>query len=136
VTKTFRTRSTVLAVGLALTFGLGGARAPAALDLNAGAREVVKNEPVSDCNAKAKSALNAVLQNAAEIGSGDTGEWRAYGAPDSTGNSFAAAAVHCYPLDDVSGYLVTFTCAAQTPPNPDAANAICEKLAASFGGQP
>jgi hypothetical protein len=97
-----------------------------------GARQVVKNQPVSACNSSAKNALNSVLQGAAEIGTGDTGEWKAYGPPDSSGNSFAAAAIHCYPLDE-SGYVVTFTCAAQVPPNADTANALCSKLTAAFG---
>lgn len=134
--KTFRTRAVMLAVGLALAFTLAGRPASAALDMVVGTRNVVKNEPVSNCNTKAKDALNAVLSNASEVvGVGDTGEWKAYGAPDTSGNSFAAAAIHCYPLDEVSGYLVTFTCAAQTPPNPDTASAICAKIAAAFGGQ-
>jgi hypothetical protein len=134
VARTFRTRVTLLGIGFAVFFGVAGAPAPAALDMFVGARNVVKNEPVSSCNAKAKDALNAVLTNAAEIGTGDTGEWKAVGTPDASGNSFAAAAIHCYPLDGV-GYFVTFTCAAQTPPNPDTASAICEKLTAAFGGQ-
>lgn len=129
-------RVAAFAIGLALSFGLAQASAPAALDMVVGARKVVKNEPVSSCNTKAKNALNAVLQGALEVGTGDTGEWKAYGAPDASGNSFAAAAVHCYPLDDVKGYLATFTCAAQTPPNPDTASAICEKLNGAFGGSP
>jgi hypothetical protein len=121
------------AVGFALAFGLARAVAPAALDLSVGEQRVVKGRPVSDCNGKAKQALDAVLTNASEIGTGDTGEWKALGAADSSGNSFAAAAIHCYPLDD-SGYVVTFTCAVQTPPNPDTASALCQKIASAFGG--
>lgn len=87
--KTFRTRAVMLAVGLALAFTLAGRPAPAALDMVVGTRNVVKNEPVSNCNTKAKDALNAVLSNASEVvGVGDTGEWKAYGAPDTSGNSF------------------------------------------------
>lgn len=118
----------LLAVDLALAFGLTGTTAPAALDMFVGARTVVKNEPLSACNAKAKTALNAVLENALEAD--DTGQWQAYGTLDSSGHSSAAAAVHCYPLGD--GYLVTFTCAVQAPPNPDTASALCEKLSAAF----
>jgi hypothetical protein len=134
VARTFRHRVAALAVGLALAFGSAGTTASAALDMSVGARQVVKNQPLSACDAAAKSALNTVLQNASEIE--DTSEWKAYGPPDSSGNSFAAAAVHCYPIGD--GYLVTFTCAVQTPPNPDTASALCTKLAAAFGtgGQP
>lgn len=130
------TRILASVVGLSLALGVTGTGARAALDMAVGARKIVRNEPVSSCNAKAKSALDAVLTNAVEVGSGDTGEWKAYATPDSSGNSFAAAAIHCYPLDNVSGYLVTFTCAAQTPPNADTASAICDKIAGAFGGTP
>jgi hypothetical protein len=132
VDRTTRNRVAALAVGFALAFGLTGSKAPAALDMFVGARKVIKGGSVSSCNSKAQSALNAVLQNAAEIGTGDTGEWKASGPPDASGNSFAAAAVHCYPLDN--GYLVTFTCAAQVPPNADSASVLCGKIAAAFGG--
>ncbi len=126
----FRRRLAASAVFTALAFGLAETSAPAALDLNVGAQQVVKGQPLSSCNAKAKDALNAVLQNASEVD--DTGEWKATGTPDASGNSFAAAAIHCYPLDDNS-YVVTFTCAAQVPPNPDTASAICAKVTAAFG---
>lgn len=129
--RRFSIRIAVLATGFALAFASSGASAPASLDMSIGARKVVKGQPVSACNAAAKTALNSVLQNAAEVGSGDTGEWKALGASDSSGNSFAAAAVHCYPLDD--GYLVTFTCAAQVPPNTDSASALCDKVTTAFG---
>ena len=133
MSRTFWRRFAVLAVGFTFAFGAAGSRAPAALDVVVGARKVVKNQPVSACNAGAKTALNSVFQNAAEVGSGDTGEWKGTGPADSSGNAFAAAAVHCYPLDDVEGYLVTFTCAVQIPPNPDTASALCGKLADAFG---
>jgi hypothetical protein len=136
VSKTLGIRLTVSLMGLALGIGVTAAPVPAALDMVVGARNVVKNEPVSSCNAKAKAALTAVLQSALEVGTGDTGEWKGIGPADSSGNSFAAAAIHCYPLDEVSGYLVTITCAAQTPPNPDTASAICDKLSAALGAQP
>ncbi len=129
-----KARAALLAAGCALA--LGGATLPAraALDLAVGARKVVKNQPVSSCNAAAKSALSSVLSDASEIGTGDTGEWRGYAAADSSGNSSAAAAVHCYPLDD--GYVVTFTCAVEVPPSTDTASALCTKLATAFGGAP
>jgi hypothetical protein len=126
-------RSAMLALGLGVAFGLAGRPAPAALDMVIGARNVVKNEPLSSCNKKAQSALISVLGKAAEYG--DTGDWEGYGAIDSSGNSFAAAAVHCYPLDEINGYVVTFTCAAQTPPAVETADVICQKLATAFGGQ-
>jgi hypothetical protein len=131
VGRTFRRRVAAFAVALPLVFSLGGTLAPAALDVSVGARKVVKSQPVTACNAAAKSALNAVLADAAEVGEGDTGEWKASGAPDASGSSFAVAAIHCYPLED--GYVVTFTCATQIPPNPDTASALCTKLATAFG---
>lgn len=97
-----------------------------------GARNVVKDAPLSDCDSKASRALTSVLGKSAEVG--DTHEWEAMGAVDTAGSSFAAAAVHCYPLDG-SGYVVTFTCAAQAPPAPEAASVICSQLADNFGGQ-
>jgi hypothetical protein len=124
-------RVALLVAGLALAFGLTGTVAPAALDMYVGARTIVKSEPLSDCNTKAKSALNAVLENALEAD--DTGQWQAYGTLDSSGHSSAAAAIHCYPVDN--GYLVTFTCAVQAPPNPDTASALCAKVAAAFGAK-
>ncbi len=130
----FMRRTVLLAGGFVLALGAAALPAPAALDLAVGARKVVKSQPVSGCNAAAKTALNSVLQDATEIGAGDTGEWRAYGQPDSGGHSSTAAAIHCYPLDD--GYVVTFTCAVQSPPSSDTASALCTKLATAFGGGP
>jgi hypothetical protein len=134
VATTFCTRLVVLALGLSLAFGLTGKPAPAALDVTVGARNVVKNQPLSSCNSKASDALTSVLGKAAEYG--DTGNWVGYGAIDASGNSFAAAAIHCYPLDAIQGYVVTFTCAAQSPPATEAASVICGKLTAAFGAQP
>ena len=114
---------------LIIAFGSLSTRAPAALDVNVGAAKVVQNQPVSACNNAAKSALNAVLQNAVELG-GDTGEWQAFAAPDSANGSTAAAAIDCYPL--AGAYLVIFTCAAQVPPSVDSASALCTKLATAF----
>ena len=129
---TFLRRAAAPIAACALVMGLTGAPAPAALDMALGSQRVVKGA-IGACNAKAKQALNSVLQNALEIGTGDTGEWKAYAAPDSSGNSFAAAAIHCYPIDDAT-YLVTFTCATQTPPSPDTASALCDKVSGAFGG--
>jgi hypothetical protein len=134
MTGTFVCRVAPLTVGLTLVLNMAPAASHAALDMVVGARQVVKNEPVSACNSKARDALNSVLTDAAEVGAGDTGEWKAYSAPDASGHSSAAAAIHCYPLDDVSGYLVTFTCAAQVPPNADSAAVLCTKLTQAFGG--
>lgn len=125
-------RATCFAVALALSFLLVCRPAPADLGMVIGPRVVVTNQPVSDCSAKAKAALNSVLQNAFEAGDG-TNQWLAYGPLDSTGHSSATAAIHCYPVD--SGYVATLTCAAQVPPNPDTATTLCVKLAAAFPAQ-
>ncbi len=127
-------RAAFLAAGCVVALGAATLPARAALDMAVGARKIVKSQPVSSCNAAAKSALNSVLQDASEVGTGDTGEWRAYAPADASGHSSAGAAVHCYPLDD--GYVVTFTCAVQTPPSTDTASALCTKLATAFGGGP
>ncbi|MGC9991547.1 MAG: hypothetical protein ABSD52_03980 [Candidatus Cybelea sp.] len=129
MTRISRCRVALLAAGLIAAFGSLSTRAPAALDMNVGVSKVVQNQPVSACNSSAKTALNAVLQNAVQLGV-DTGEWLAFGAPDSANGSTAAAAIHCYPL--AAAYLVTFTCAAQVPPSPDSAAALCTKLTAAF----
>lgn len=127
------TRFAVLAATFALAFGIAGRPARAALDVSVGARNVVKSAPLGECDGNASRALVSVLGKSAEIG--DTHEWVAIGAVDTAGSSFAAAAVHCYPLDG-GGYVVTFTCAAQTPPAPETASVICSQLADKFGGQP
>lgn len=126
-------RFAVLTATFALSFGIAGIPARAALDVNVGARSVVKSGPLGDCDSKASRALISVLGKSAEVG--DTHQWVALGAVDTAGSSFAAAAVQCYPLDG-GGYVVTFTCAAQTPPAPETANVICSQLADKFGGQP
>jgi hypothetical protein len=133
VAKKFGSRIAVFGVAFALAAGLAGTRARADLDVYVGARNVVKNEPLSSCNDKAKSALMSVLGRVASYG--DTGNWLGTGAYDASGSSFAAATIHCYPLDELHGYVVTFTCASQTPPATEAASAICDKLASAFGGQ-
>jgi len=129
VTRISRRCVALLAGGLVVAFGLLSTRAPAALDMNVGAAKVVQSQPVSACNNAAKSALNAVLQNAVELG-GDTGEWLAFAAPDSANGSTAAAAINCYPL--AGAYLATLTCTAQVPPSVDSATALCTKLATAF----
>ena len=127
--RTSCARVALATAAFALAFGMLAMPASANLDMAIGARKVVKTEPIASCNAKAKAALNSVLENAAEIGEG-SGEWKALAAPDSTGNPPAAAAVHCYPLD--AGYVVTFTCAVQSPPYQDTASGLCTKIATAF----
>lgn len=109
---------------------LSTAAAHAEILMTVGDSLTVANAPVSDCDAKAKAALDSVLQNAGGNGSG---VWLAYGPPDSSGNSSATAAIHCFPLDN--GYNVSFTCAVEVPPNPDTAVALCAKLSAAFPAQ-
>jgi hypothetical protein len=127
-----RRRLTTFAVALTLNVAFLSAAAPAEIEMVIGARTTVANAPISDCSAKAKTALNTVLQNAFEAGDG-TGQWLAYGPLDSSGHSSATAAIHCYPVD--TGYYVTFTCAVEVPPNPDTASSLCTKLAAAFPPQ-
>jgi hypothetical protein len=127
--RTSNARVARFIVAFAFAFGASGTAAPAALDMYLGARTVVQNEPIGDCSTKAKNALNAVLQNAFEAGEG-TGQWLAYGPPDYSGHANATAAIHCFPVD--TGYVATFTCAVDVPPNPDTASALCAKLVAAF----
>jgi hypothetical protein len=131
VAGTLRTGVSVLLLS-ALAFGLTGKPVSAALDVVVGTRDVVKNESLSSCDTKARQAFVAVFGNAgAQVG--DTHQWKGTGEVDTAGSSFAAAAIHCYPLDD-TGYVVTFTCAAQAPPAPETAGVICQQLATAFGG--
>jgi hypothetical protein len=130
VPRTFRFRSASFTFALALGFGLSGAHASAALDLVVGARSVVQNAPVTDCDTKAQTALNGTLQGTFEAGQG-THQWVAHGTPDNAGAFTSAAVIHCFPVG--TGYVVTITCTAQVPPNADTATGICTKLATAFG---
>jgi hypothetical protein len=132
VISSSRYRLASFAVAFILNAALLTAAAPAEIEMTIGARMTVANAPVSDCSAKAKTALNTVLQNAFEAGDG-TGQWLAYGPLDSSNHSSATAAIHCYPVD--TGYYVTITCAVEVPPNPDTATSLCAKLAAAFPAQ-
>lgn len=127
--RTFNCRLALFVAAFVFAFATSGARAPAALDMYL-ARTVVQNEPIGDCSTKAKNALNSVLQNAFEAGEG-TGQWLAYGPNDYSGHPNATAAIHCFPVGN--GYVVTFTCAVDVPPNPDTASALCAKLTTAFG---
>lgn len=123
-------RIAIAAVALLTCVSFLTARAPAGILIAIGDSITVTNEPISDCNAKAKTALDSVLQNAGDNGAG---VWLAYGPPDSSGHASATATVHCYPIDN--GYNVSFTCAVEVPPNPDTATTLCTKLAAAFPSQ-
>ena len=130
MTKILRYRTAVLVAVAGIAAASLPAKAPAALDMYVGLRKVVSGQPVSACDSAARTALTAVLQAAGELGTG-TGEWEAYATPDTANGSTRAAAIHCYPLGD--SYLVTFTCAVQSPPSTDSASALCEKLVTAFG---
>jgi hypothetical protein len=106
--------------------------ARAALDTVIGPRTVVPNKPLSDCSARAKSALDSVLQNAFEAGTG-SGEWIGAERLSSGGDAAAEAVIECHPVDN--GYAASFTCAAQVPPSPITASMLCNKLVAAFGAQ-
>lgn len=105
--------------------------APAAVDLSVGIRHVSPEGSAQECSDKAKTALSAFLQNAAESSPG-SGEWMATGQNPRAGAVTAAATVRCYPLS--KGYVVTFTCAVQLPDNPYGADALCLDVAHKFYG--
>ena len=121
------------AIALVLGAILSNAAAPAAVDMSVGLRYVIANGTVSDCSAKAKTALNAYLQNANESTPG-SGEWMATGPIGASGPHTAAATVRCNPVG--KGYVVTFTCIVQWPANPYGANALCVDVAHNFSGKP
>ncbi|HVA32619.1 MAG TPA: hypothetical protein VNG31_00635 [Candidatus Baltobacteraceae bacterium] len=127
---TFRYRPAIVIGVLIGAVVASTASAPAEVDMVVGARHLVANAPLADCSTKAKAALNSVLINAFETGTG-TGEWLGYGPPDANGHATAAAAIHCYPID--TGYVVTITCAVQLPPNPITAADLCAKLDTALG---
>ncbi|HTX58902.1 MAG TPA: hypothetical protein VMH02_04425 [Verrucomicrobiae bacterium] len=130
--RTTRFRLGIFAVVLALGFASSVLRATAALDMSTGLRIVTTNAPESDCSAKAKEALTSQLASTFEAGAG-TGQWLGYGPIDAAGHASAAAAIHCFPVG--TGYVVTFTCAVELPPNPYSADDLCNRLAAVFQGK-
>jgi len=119
-------------LALALALAASGAPRPAQamIDMVSGARGVAKNAALADCNARAKSALTAVLTNAYEAGDG-TGQWAASGPADANGNASSGAAVHCFPVG--KGYVVTLTCAIQIPTNAESAHDLCGRIETAFG---
>jgi len=131
VTSSFLRRIAVVTAGFALSMSATGLRAPAALDMALGGHKMVENQPVSACDAAAKAALTSAVGDATEIGS--SSQW--VGAAPATGpdGTVATAVIHCIAVG--GGYLVTFTCATQVPPNPDSASALCAKLSAAFEGK-
>jgi hypothetical protein len=113
--------------------GLCASAAPAAVEMSTGIRYVIPTGSADDCSAKAKTALNAYLQNATEQVTG-SGEWIASGPQGVTGPSTASAVVRCFPVG--KGYVVTFTCVVQIPGNPYPADALCLDVAHNFSGKP
>jgi hypothetical protein len=109
--------------------------APAAVDLSTGIRYVIPAGSMDECASKAIAALNKYLQNAAESTTGSH-EYVASAPPgphsgDRTAS--ASATVHCFPYQ--KGYIVTFTCAAETPYNPYDAASLCLDVAHNFSGK-
>ena len=125
-----RYRAAAFAAAIIIDLSLVTTSAFAAVDMAIGARAVVPNAPIAQCSMKAKNALDSVLQNAVEAGA-NTGQWLAYGTPDSNGLSTIAAAIHCFPVG--KGYVATFTCSVELPTNPEPASALCTKLTTAFG---
>jgi hypothetical protein len=115
----------------ALALSAGGARA--GIVMSTGIRYVAGSAPVSQCSTKAQTALDAFLGNATESPPG-SGDWIATGPVGGIGPVTASAVVRCSPVGD--GYVVTFTCAVQTPENPFTADALCIDVARAFSGQP
>ena len=117
--------------GFALCMSATAMRAPAALDMAIGDHRVVENQPVTACDAAAKAALTSVVNDATEIGS--SSQWVGTAPASGPDGSVATAVIHCIAVG--TGYLVTFTCATQVPPNPDSASALCAKLSSAFEGK-
>jgi hypothetical protein len=120
--------------GLAFAVIVAGciATANAGVDMSVGIRYVIPSGTLEQCSAKAKSALNAYLQNATEKSAG-SGEWQAYGPPNKSGQTTAAAIVRCNTVGP--GYVVTFTCAVESPGSAYAADDLCRDIAHNFSGK-
>jgi hypothetical protein len=103
------------------------AAAPAALDIAMGDKKVIANQSDTDCNARAQSALTAVLQRPDQI---NPGEWRALTPVEAPATPPQAASIHCFPTDN--GYFVTFECAVEIPPSQMSAADLCAKLGTAF----
>lgn len=125
-------RRLIFAAGLALSVLLCSTAVPAAIDMSTGLRYVIPNGSADDCSNKAKTALTAYLQNVNESAAGSR-EWMATGPIGAHGATTSAATVRCYPVG--KGYVVTFTCAVETPNNPYAANDLCLDVAHNFSGK-
>jgi hypothetical protein len=129
VTGTFARRLGCFTVALALGMALCAVPAPAAINMAIGPQRTVPNAPVTDCDARAQSALTSVLQTPFEAGQG-TGEWLAYAQVEAPATPPQAASIHCFPIDN--GYLVTFECAVVLPDSSVSADDFCTKVSAAF----
>ncbi len=124
----YRFRVACAAAALACGLALTNAPARANLDTVIAQRVVVPTGTPAECSARAKDALTTVMNSAFEAGKG-SGQW--IGVTRVGGSASAAAVLECHPLD--SGYVASFTCSVQVPPNPDTASTLCGKLTAAFG---
>jgi hypothetical protein len=131
VASRFHCRAAVFGLALTSSVALTSAIALASFDMVVGARSVVPNKPITDCAARAESALNGVMKNAIKAGADGT-NWLGFG-PNGTNNPSAAAVIQCFQVD--TGYVVTFTCSAEVPPNTVTATTLCNQLTAAFGAQ-
>lgn len=122
-----RYRGALVLGAFALNIALASSPASAALDMVIGPQASVTAKPFTDCSARAKNALTAVMQSATEAGSG-SGHW--VGVQRLDGSVAATGVIECHPVD--AGYRASFTCAVQVPPNPDTASALCAKLSSAF----
>lgn len=126
-----RRRAAVFVVAFLAGLAWSSSGAPAAVDLSVGLRHVSPDGSLADCSAKAKASLDEYLEGAAESSPG-SGDWLAHSRDGVAGTPTATAAVRCYALPQ--GYVVTFTCAAQLPDSPYAADALCLDVAHKFYG--
>jgi hypothetical protein len=132
VGRSIGTRLALFAVALILGMAWCTAAAPAALDFATGQRNVIVNKPIEDCWTNAKTALASALTNPFDAHDG-SGQWIAYGPNDAYGKPASAAVVHCFPVG--TGYVVTFTCAADVPPSLFTAAQLCSNISAVFLGK-
>jgi hypothetical protein len=109
-----------------------GVPARAGLDVVVGARSVVQNKPVSDCSDRARNALDTVLHNALEAGTG-SGQWLGAERLTASSEPSAEAVIECHAVGN--GYAASFTCASEVPPSPNTATALCDKLSSAFSAQ-
>jgi hypothetical protein len=131
VTRTSRYRAALFAASLLVSVALVGAHAQAALDLVVGPHLAVPGKTIADCGVRSQAALTTVLGSGIKAGDDGT-NWLGFSRPG--GATAAVIVIHCLTMD--SGYLATFSCSAEVPPNPDTADALCTKITAAFGATP